>query len=49
MEGSGEDPSNLSIVEEPLLVEVGYGALHIEVPQSPNENQLMLVVVPISP
>ena len=32
LEESGEDSSYLSIIEEPLLVEVGYGSLHIEVP-----------------
>ena len=49
MEESDEDSHGLNIVEGPLLVEVGYGSLQIKVPHLPNENGLMLVVVPVSP
>lgn len=35
---NAEESLDLRIVKEPLLVEVGYGSLHIEFTQSPNEN-----------
>lgn len=50
IEESGEALLDLNLVEEPLLVEVGYGSLHIVVPETLcNKNGLAHAVIPVSP